>query len=348
MLSFEEFVTLNKIKVNSFDEIMDAKEEYDDFEFSSWCTEIALKYNSVYDSKLQLPVDFYEPYAARKVYFDKDESNDHELHLYYSLEGWKWVEILCNCYDVNDKYEFPADEPIGFIDEDPWTAYFVNETTGESNMPGTCHGWNEEELEYEHWCEEEDLEYELWCEEKAEYYNKIEGLIEWGNKAFAEEFYDEISWVYKVIDEYDKIENMKAWAKTINTDDYDYSDNKNCEDDEHVVDLLNAYDIIRASIDDNSIHNIDKAEIILNALSEFSSFDLKYSKDRYCDYVILDDCRLCVSDWSSGKEVVYYYSLRWRKGWATGDDSWFVFNTPSDEAYKKIIDAIIEAIGIFN
>lgn len=346
MMNFADFVVLRDININSIDGIMDAKEEYNRFELLSWCAEKAMKYNDMARHEgLEISEDETMYHAERVEYYN---DYDYEVYHTYFVEGWKWTETTCDFVEINHEYTFPSDEHIGSIlIEDPYVVYFTNETTGESNMLGTCHGWDEEELEYEHRCDEEEFEYEDWCEEKAEYYNKIEGLIEWGNHAYAEEFYDEISWVCKTLERYDKIEGLKTWAKSINCENIDNEKTEDLINDPHASEMYDAYDVIHDSIEDGSIYDIENVETILSALLKFGEIDLRRSDD-----IKLDDFSLTVYDVVSlWHFVAYRYSFLTNK-WDVKLDEMgmcsFDFQVPTYTVYKDIINIILKHIKAFN
>lgn len=305
-MSFAAWVLKNNINANDPVEMHQAMKRYQElakeYEDKIWYVDMAAKY-------FESPEETWDGWDWG-VYEDGAMLEDHSFptapwHIFQEnpLTGELWAP----CEDV------PA-----IICEWGLAGSSVDEKNAflrDAHIPGYNHGWDEAALEKE---------------------QHIKDLRDWGLHAWAEDFYENIAWTYKVLNKYDRTEGLLEWAHSLpkETDpDLEWSEmeqkkaSKVCDFEEKIQEMIDT--------------GYFEFEPFSNMLSTYAMGDVRYGTfDNNFNYY----------------SVAYYtHSCRWYIDWA-GDEyrfdgyGWEDNKVPSKEienfAVRNICMKYAEMFGL--
>ena len=302
MMTFGEYVMMNRYNINDPYTMQQALKNYAVYEEMIWCLETAAKY-------FEVPEETWDGWDW-EVYEDGYMLEDHSFttapwHIFQEnpLTGELWAPcedvpaIICE-WGLADS---SIDEKNAFLRD--------------VHIPGYNHGWDEAALEKE---------------------QHMKDLHDWGLRAWAEDFYENIAWTHEVLNKYDRIEGLLEWARSLpeETDpDLEWSEmeqkkaSKVCDFEEKIQEMFDAGSF--------------EFESFSNMLSTYAMGDVRYGTfdDNFNYY-----------------SVSYYtYSCRWYIGWAKDeyrfdDKGWKDNKVPSKEiecfAVRNICMKYAEMFGL--
>ena len=208
-MNFGEFVTINRWNITSEKALKRAMKLYSEYEeglhdeldFRCWCVQKAVEY-----------YDGFDQYSEVVASWNELGENETVLTI-HRHDGWTWEEYDDKAYDYEERMpEDYADEPgytyhINPLTKEVWSPYESDEGVRvvwsniaenelkNMNLPGYNNGWTEEAAENEY--------------KEANRKN----LLAWAHKAWAEEFYDLISYSVKGCEKYDRKPLMLEYAR---------------------------------------------------------------------------------------------------------------------------------------
>lgn len=208
IFTFGEFVSHNNISLKSEAHMKEAFKRYDKAfertEFEVWAIDMAAKYFE-YERDDIVWVDD-NTWKSVKAKVDDDSET-----ITYGCDGWIWNATYMEWFNGTECWPYDMETDAN----EPGMLFYMNPVTGQWSDP-YCFEYFDDYKEYIYpGVEDEESLYPImrkmrvpgfnhgWDEEELEKEAHLNALHAWGRKAWADDFYEEISWVYSVLDEYD-------------------------------------------------------------------------------------------------------------------------------------------------